>query len=550
MSLAFGTGGLRGIMGAGPDQINNDVIAHVTHALAQVVLSFDVPKSICITYDTRFNSKEFANVVCDVLSSYGILVYMFDKPVPTPMLSFMIRYKKLGWGVAITASHNPQEYNGYKVYDSFGVQVTDKMAKIIMEAILVYDNITIVTSSPQPLENNVIFLDPAPYFDSIINYIANLQIVDYHTPLKQSSPSAPIPSPTLTPTPYSLTPNPYSHSETSFALGKYFTFSKSHNSLPSTPYPIVYSALYGAGANAVPYVLKELGFNPICIQQEADGSFGGIKTPNPEEQIVYKEAIKTAEEKNAKLILATDPDCDRVGVMIKHQNDFIPMNGNQIGALLIDFLTQTQEVSEDDVVISTIVSGLLGEKVTLEYGMEFIRLLTGFKYIGEYAVQLPENKRFFFGYEESYGFLAGDGARDKDAVIASALIAKMTAFYDNKGITLYDRWLALSEKHGYCLENLQSLNISAKKQEEIMQKLRSAVKINGLTKIEDHINGLDGLPMANVIKLYFENNAWVAIRPSGTEPKLKIYTGVCENTFDKAKIALDLLNKDMLLLLG
>ncbi|MDR2598675.1 MAG: phospho-sugar mutase [Oscillospiraceae bacterium] len=492
MSLAFGTGGLRGIMGYEPNQINEDVIKHVTHALAKVVFSYDFPKSVCISYDTRFNSKEYANIVSEVLSTYGITVYSFDKPMPTPALSFMIRHKNLGWGVAITASHNPQEYNGYKVYDHYGVQLTDKMAMEIMEAMKeCYKND--ILDFKQSHKKDAIFLDPAPYFEQVINYVNKLNCQT--------------------------------------------------NSIP-----IVYSALYGAGANAVPYALKELGFDPICIQQAPDGSFGGIKTPNPEEMIVYEKAIETAIKNEAKLILATDPDCDRVGVIIKTKDGFLPMSGNQIGALLIDYLAQTRGVNSGDTVISTIVSGLLGEKLADEYGLEFVRLLTGFKYIGEYAVQLPKDKQFFFGYEESYGFLAGDGVRDKDAVIASALIAKMTAYYDEKGLTLFDRFIELSEKHGYCLEKLHSININSEEQNKIMQSLRNGIEIDGLINVEDYKEGIKSLPKADVIKLYFENNSWAAFRPSGTEPKMKIYMGVKEDTYEKAEISLDFLCKNMLLL--
>jgi phosphoglucomutase len=324
------------------------------------------------------------------------------------------------------------------------------------------------------------------------------------------------------------------------------------------PYPFVYSALHGAGANAVPIVLERLGFSPICIQQNADGAFGGLKTPNPEEFVVYEKAITKAIEIDAKLILATDPDCDRVGMLVKTENGFELLNGNQIGALLIDYLAQTGGVSKGysatsrgnatscGVVISTIVSGLLGELVAKEYGLEFVRLLTGFKYIGEYIVNLPEDKHFFFGYEESYGYLAGDGAKDKDAVIASALIVKMAEHYDQKGMTLTDRLAELYEKHGYCSEVLHSVNISQSEQKEIMSRLRSSeAKIDGVIRTEDYLLGIGGLPPADVLKLYFTDSkglsdaeAWAAIRPSGTEPKLKLYIGARAETYEAAKKAL------------
>jgi len=236
--------------------------------------------------------------------------------------------------------------------------------------------------------------------------------------------------------------------------------------------------------------------------------------------------------------------------MIKTETGFELLNGNQTGALLIDYLAQTRGVSKGDTVISTIVSGQLGELVSKEHGLDFLRLLTGFKYIGEHIVNLPSDKQFFFGYEESYGFLAGDGARDKDAVIASALIVQMAVYYDNKGKTLLDRWHELSEKHGYCMESLQSFDISQDRQKEIMNRIRSGISIEGLTEVEDYLPGINGLPPADVIKMYFANQveksyneAWVAIRPSGTEPKLKVYTGAYAKTHEEAKTSLIILTE-------
>ena len=324
-------------------------------------------------------------------------------------------------------------------------------------------------------------------------------------------------------------------------------------------FPVIYSALHGAGANAVPAVLDRLGFSPVCIQQDPDGAFGGLETPNPEEPVVYIKALAEAEKTNAKLILATDPDCDRVGVMVKVNKGYELLNGNQIGALLIDYIASLAKLQKNTdvsfpagrskepnkssyVVISTIVSGILGELVSKDYGLEFVRLLTGFKYIGEHIVNLPQERKFFFGYEESYGFLAGDGARDKDAVIASALIVKMAAFYDTKGKTLVDRLDELHEIYGYCRESLHSIIIPQEDQKIIMKKLRAGITFKGLVKTEDYLPGINGLPSADVIKMYFKEetggstiNAWAAVRPSGTEPKLKLYTCVHAETHKAAK---------------
>jgi phosphoglucomutase len=511
--IGFGTGGLRGVIGDESGEINCKVIQWVTHGLAKVILSSDAPKSVGVAYDTRHNSTEFAQVTCDTLSAFGIEVYIFDKPIPTPILSFAIRHMKLGWGVCITASHNPKEYNGYKVYDKHGVQVTDRLAAEITDSINLVEADESVPPAHKELIKNVDREVVDAYQEQIVSYV------------QKEEPSITV------------------------RAGARPLHPKS-NKVCSNPYSLVYSALHGTGANAVSIVLERLGFSPIYTQQNPDGAFGGLETPNPEEPAVYEKALAKAKENGAKLILATDPDCDRVGVMVKTENGFELLNGNQIGALLIDYLAQTRGVSKGDTVISTIVSGVLGELVAKEHGLEFVRLLTGFKYIGEYIVDLPEDKHFFFGYEESYGYLAGDGAKDKDAVIASALIVKMAAFYDNKRKTLLDRWHELSEKHGYCLESLHSINVLQEEQKVIMSRLRDGLSINGITRTEDYLHGFYGLPKSDVLKLHFNDNnsspnteAWAAIRPSGTEPKLKLYTGVHAKTYDEAKTSLELLTK-------
>ena len=532
-NLSFGTGGLRGVMGLGTNRMNRYTVERVTHGLAKTILSKTFPKSVGVAYDVRHSSAEFARNVCDTLSAYGIETYIFSRPMPTPTLSFAIRYLGLGWGVVITASHNPREYNGYKVYDSKGIQLTDQMAAEVTNAI---ETVNFFETPPEDKHIQTNTINPETekaYLEQIVSYakstLMQTEIKKLESPAHPPSPlSNPLPPDTSlsSPDPYPLTADP---SDASLVL--------------------VYSALHGTGANTIPDVLRMLGFNPICIQQNPDGDFGGLKTPNPEEPIVYAKAIEEAEKKSAKLLCATDPDCDRVGVMVKTDNGFKMLTGNQIGALLIDYLVQSRGVSPGDTVISTIVSGLLGELVAKSYGLEFKRLLTGFKYIGEYAEQLPDNMRFFFGYEESYGFLAGDGARDKDAVISVALIAQMAEYYNKKTMTLLDRWQELSEEHGYCLETLHSASVPQSRQKEIMEKLREAPDFEGLAKTEDYLQGLNGLPRSDVIKLYFNNGGWAAIRPSGTEPKIKLYTGIRAKTLEEAEKSLETITNKLLMVL-
>ena len=505
-NISFGTGGLRGVMGLGTSRLNRYTVERVTHGLARTILADEAPKTAGIAYDTRYNSKEFAEITGKLLSAYGIDVHIFEKPMPTPALSFAIQHLKLGWGVCITASHNPQEYNGYKVYDRYGVQVTDSLAARITGEIEKVEFFEAVPKGMTGTVNAIKSEVTERYFEKIVQFSSKPDIK---------------PSKSTSPTGAGLT--------------------------------VVYSALHGAGANAVPEVLQRLGFKPICVQQDPDGAFGGLKTPNPEEPVVYENALKTAEIVDAKLLLATDPDCDRVGVMVKSGKEFKMLSGNQIGALLIDYLAQVKGVSKGDTVISTIVSGQLGEKIAKDYGLDFVRLLTGFKYIGEHIVRLPKGKQFFFGYEESYGYLAGDGAKDKDAVMGSALILKMADFYQAKGQTLVDRFRELCEKHGYCVESLVSLNVPQSRQKEIMDRLRGTVTIDNMMQTEDFLYGLNGLPTADVFKMYFKDTkaesyikAWAAVRPSGTEPKLKLYTGIHAKTAKAATESLKSLQDKLL----
>ena len=493
-SLAFGTGGMRGVMGPGTSRMNPHTVGRATHGLAKAILSGEAPKSVGVAYDVRHNSAEFAKTVCGILSAYGVETHMFARPMPVPALSFAIRRLKLGWGVAITASHNPREYNGYKVYDGKGVQLTDKLAAKVTSAIEEESYFAPMPEGPRAPINTFATEVEEEYLSQIVAYAGK----------RQSSGS----------------------------------------------FPLVYTALHGTGANAIPAVLKAMEHSPICIQQNPDGDFGGIRTPNPEEPGVYAKAIEEAERIGASILFATDPDCDRIGVMEKTNNGYEMLSGNQIGALLIDYLARTKGASPGDTVITTIVSGMLGELVAKSYGLEFKRLLTGFKYIGEHAELLPKNKSFFFGYEESYGFLAGDGARDKDAVITAALIAQMAECHARNGLTLHGRLAGLSEEHGHCLEALHSREAPQAKQGEIMRRLRGGPPLEGLLKTEDYLQGLNELPPSDVIKLYFNDGSWAAVRPSGTEPKIKLYAGVHAKTYNEAKTSLESVVGKMLAVLG
>lgn len=491
LKLEFGTGGLRGIMGLGPGRINQYTISKVSKGLADTILQSNEYKSCAIAFDTRNNSEKFAKIAAGVLCASGIKVYMFTKATPTPMLSHAIRTLNAGWGVVVTASHNPKKYNGYKVYDNRGVQVLPNIANIISDNI---DGVEMFSAKEMPLDEAkesglLIELGDAQleqYLNDDISYLPNIE------------------------------------------------FDKD--------FKIVYTALYGSGAIPVSNILHKMGFKNItCVQTNPDGNFGGLYMPNPEVKEVYKIAIEKAKKIGAKLILATDPDSDRVGVQVLHNGEFVALNGNQIGALLTDFiLSQSKNFKNNDYIVTTIVSGDLGEKIAKSYNIDTLRVLTGFKYIGD-IVETRQNGKFLLGFEESYGYLIGDAARDKDAVIASALIAGLAAKLSMNGIDLQDKYNDICKKFGYHVEDLESVEITGidfkSKIAAIMENFRclGEVKINDLTlnKIIDYM-GETELPKSNVLKVIFNQNCWFAVRPSGTEPKIKFYYSASAENEEKA----------------
>ncbi len=373
--LVFGTGGLRGVMGIGPGRINRYTIARVSRGLAGTILAKNAPKTCVIGYDTRNHSSELASVAAGVLCACGIQTFLFERPMPTPMVSHAVRSLQAGWGVVVTASHNPKKYNGYKVYDSRGVQILPDLADIVSARI---NEVEMFSAEPMSLNK--------ARETGLLQNLGEAQTVRFLSDTAAQLPEVP--------------------------------FNKD--------FPIVYSALYGTGAVPVPAMLQKIGFTQVtAIQTSPDGNFGGLRLPNPESPDVYAKALQTAQIHGAKLLLATDPDCDRVGVHAWHKDGFVPLNGNQIGALLCDFLlSHTKNLTGDDYIVTTVVSGDMGERIADSYGVRTLRTLTGFKYIGDVA-ERESRGRFLMGYEESYGYLTGNAARDKDGVLASAPLKKM-----------------------------------------------------------------------------------------------------------------------------
>lgn len=508
--MAFGTGGLRSVLGVGSARMNIYTVARATQGLAQAILDGNAPKTVGIAYDTRKNSDVFAKAAAEVLMGNGIKVVLWPQPVPTPVLSYTVRKMGLGWGIVITASHNPKQYNGYKVYDRRGVQVIPEQAQVIMDQIDTVEFFENPSLSLEEGEKQGLFARPDGVMDSFLEEL------------------------------YALLPRTQLTQEKAAKL------------------PVVYSGLHGSGAVPVSAMLKKQGFtNLTCIQMNPDSDFGGLYMPNPEDARVYVKALEEAEKIGAQMLMATDPDCDRVGVQVWHDGKFQALNGNQIGALLIDYLINTRKeqgmMQSGETMVTTIVSGMLGQEIAKAGGVDVQQVLTGFKFIGDKAEGFPaQGRHFFFGYEESYGYLTGDLARDKDAVLAVALVAEMAVYYNEMGKNLYQRLMELYEQYGYYVESTISKSVagldSMEKISAIMSRFRDPAlnEMGGLKvlAVEDYAAGtrteksgaqskLD-IPNADVLKLFFETGT-LAVRPSGTEPNIKFYCSVSGKTLEKAK---------------
>lgn len=509
--LEFGTGGLRGVIGAGTNRMNVYTVGRATQGLSQFVLKeLPEPRSVVIAYDSRNQSPEFALETALVLAGNGITAYVFESLRTTPELSFAVRHLNASAGVVITASHNPPEYNGYKVYGPDGGQLVPDMADKVIAEIreLTFGEIRKLNRQEAEAAGLLRWIgqevDEA-YIKAVVSVSQNPEVV------------------------------------------------KSM----SNDVQIVYTPLHGAGNLSVRAALAAVGFNNVHIvaeQELPDANFSTVKSPNPEERDAFKLALELAKKVDADIIIGTDPDCDRMGAVVKDSNgEYFIMTGNQSGAIMVDYLLSSLkekgQLPADGVVVKTIVTSEMGAVIAESYGAEVMNTLTGFKYIGEKMTQFDREggHTFLFGYEESYGYLAGNYARDKDAVVASMLIAEACAYYKSKGLSLYDVLQKLYSQHGYFLEKLESRTMKGKDGLEqirgIMQDWRSnpPVEINGrqISKILDYSKGLDGLPQENVLKYVLEDGSWFCLRPSGTEPKIKVYFAVCGKTGEESK---DLLN--------
>lgn len=491
--LEFGTGGLRGIMGAGTNRMNRYTVGRATKGLGEYLKKTYLERladGVVIAYDTRNNSKTFAEAAAEVLTGMGIQVYMFDKPVPTPELSFAVKHLGCIAGIVITASHNPKEYNGYKVYDEYGCQLVPKQAKEVIK-----------------------------YVNSISDY-ASISF-EGNGELKQ-----------------------YIDITDDFVDA---VMEQSRSVSGKGNLRIIYTPLHGTGNIPVRQALKNDDFTDITVvpeQELPDGDFSTVKSPNPEERTALTLGLKLAEETDADIVLGTDPDCDRVGVGVKTADGYQLLTGNQIGALLMDFVLRHTDLKryKRPAVVKTVVTSELGAEIAKNSGLTVFSTLTGFKFIGEKITQFesgnPEQAYdFIFGYEESYGYLAGTHARDKDAVVSSMLICEMAAECKNEGITLADRLEKIYEKYGYYRDALDSFTLKGKEGAERIAQMMSELRENGspiddTREIIDYSKpvkaepGFGELPTSNVLKFIMNDGSWIAVRPSGTEPKIKLYYSI------------------------
>lgn len=496
--LKFGTGGLRGKLGAGTNRMNVYTVGRATRGLAAYInKTASGNKSVVIAYDSRNMSRKFAFLAADIFSEAGVKAYIFNTIMPTPVLSFAVRYLKTSAGIVITASHNPKEYNGYKVYNEKGCQITDGAAKDILSEI----------------EN-------CSYFDKIHPYRSIIEVLDDTIPrefLKE--------------------------------IRKCSLFSLSGINTPK----IVYTPLNGTGNILVREILKNVEIKDIIVvpdQEKPDGNFPTCPYPNPEEKAALKLAVELADKKNADLVLATDPDADRVGIAVKTKNGYQLLNGNETGVLMENYIfSLRKKTDKTPVFVKTIVTSDMSGDIAKAYGAEVKEVLTGFKYIGETIDQLTSDEQYVFGMEESYGYLVGTHARDKDAVSAAMIIAEMTAYYASQNKSLTEKLNELYEKYGYYKTALLSLAFLGKdgkaEMDEIVAELRKnpwQTICGEKVTVKDYLNGLNGLPKSNVLA-FAGKNVKITVRPSGTEPKLKIYFQTKADSEQNAEILLQKLKE-------
>ena len=502
--LAFGTGGLRGVIGAGTNRMNVHVVGKASQGLADYLNAEGGAPSVVIGYDSRINSELFAKTAAGVFAANGIRVNVWPELLSVPTVSYAVRRLGASAGVMITASHNPSKYNGYKVYGPDGCQITTEVAKAVLariDAIDVFDGV-----KTSDFGTGVA--------DGSIRYIESTVLDDFIAEIK----------------------------------GQSVLFGDAVD----RDVAIVYTPLNGTGLKPVTRVLAESGFTNITVveeQRNPDGNFPTCPYPNPEIREAMELGLKYAERTHADLLLATDPDCDRCGIAVRTDaGDYQLLTGNEVGLLLLDFICAQRakhgKMPKRPVFVKTIVTMDLAEKIAAHYGVETVNVLTGFKFIGEVIGRLEKQGRaddYVLGFEESYGYLTGTYVRDKDGVDAAFMICEMFAFYKTRGVSLLDRLNEIYRDYGYCLNTLHSYEFPGSEGMQRMQGIMAgfhrgvgAIAGREVLRVEDYSAGLNGLPKSDVLK-YFIGDGSVVVRPSGTEPKLKLYISVTAADRDSAE---------------
>lgn len=506
VDIEFGTGGIRGLMGAGTNRVNVYTIMRATLGFSRYILSLKRHKKVAISYDNRLNSSAFALRAAGVLAAQGIEVYITKNLRPTPYLSYMVRTNDCDGGIMITASHNPKAYNGYKVYDETGCQLVPRLADIVIQEIqTIEDYFQIPFDESSPL---IHWVDEG-FDQQYLEQVKTIQI----------------------------------------------------EKLDKKPLKFVYSPLHGAGGPIVPNLLKSLGYDvyPVESQMVNDPNFGATASSNPEEKLAYEGALALAKQIQGDLVLVTDPDADRLGVMVKHQGKYHFLSGNQTASLTLYYVLSRKQahglLPKNGFVFTTNVTTPLIEKIAKSFDMTVETTLTGFKFIGEKAKAIEGSGVYVFGCEESYGSLISDFVRDKDAVQAVYMLCEMATFMAEKHQTLIDLMNTVYEQYGYFVEETLNLNLSGiegkKRIEALMTYFRNnrlSIKNKEIVQIDDVLKqqtwrktGVEPLnyPVSNVLKFYYRDGSWIVLRPSGTEPKLKIYMSVVGQTKAMAEETLE-----------
>lgn len=528
--LEFGTGGLRGVIGVGSNRMNIYTVGKATQGLANYLkANYTGSTCVCIAYDSRIMSREFAEMAAATLCGNGINVRLFDSLRPTPMLSFAVRFLRCKAGIVITASHNPRQYNGYKVYGEDGGQVTDAAAKEILgfiEAINDFSQIKNI-GYPASLESGLLQIIGEEVDREYVKRVKGL------------------------------------------------TIRKELVDNDAKKLKVIYTPIHGTGNIPVRRVLKELGYanvNVVKEQEKPDGNFPTTSYPNPENPDVFNIALDMAKNIEPDIIFGTDPDCDRIGIVVKdNKGQYKVLTGNQTGVLLSHYimssLKELNALPSNGAVVKTIVTTDIVKDIAKDYGVSIIDVLTGFKYIGEKIKEFEKSGdyTYLFGFEESYGYLAGDFVRDKDAVIAAMLICEMALYYKSRNMNLYDALMSLYETYGYSREELISIERKGKTGQEQIEKtmnylrncMNPTVGSNKIIIKQDYKSGVEknlinmdekkiDLPKSNVLKFITDDDSWFVIRPSGTEPKMKIYLSVKGNSMENAELKMrDFKNKVM-----